>query len=226
MMAHPLPLLFRGMVLVLLVYLIKPQCRKPAGWLGRLAVSDMNRRHSKLISWGLEHVDIRRTYSALDVGCGGGRTIQRLANLADQGRIYGVDYSKAAVAVSHALNRAGIEAGRVDIRLATVSSLPFEDCVFDLVTAVETHYYWPHRTEDLLEIRRVLKPGGRVVIIAEAYSGRTFDWAYRTSMKLLGGAYLSPYEHRSLLEEAGYVESQVFLEKSKGWICAVGSKPW
>jgi SAM-dependent methyltransferase len=114
----------------------------------------MNRWHSKPTSWGLGHVDIRRTYSAIDVGCGGGRTIQKVANLADQGRIYGVDYSKPAVAVSRALNRAGIEAGRVDIRLATVSSLPFEDCEFDLVTAVETHYYWPNRTGALLEIRR------------------------------------------------------------------------
>lgn len=61
-----------------------------------------------------------------------------------------MDYSKAAVAVSRALNRAGIEAGRVDIRLATVSSLPFDDCVFNVVTAVETHYYWPNRTGDLL----------------------------------------------------------------------------
>lgn len=117
-MAHPPPLLFRGMVLGLLAYLIKPQCRKPAGWLGRLAVSDTNRRYSKLTSWGLGHVDIRRTYSALDVGCGGGKTIQRLASLANEGRIYGVDYSKAAVAASRALNRPGIEAGRVDIRLA------------------------------------------------------------------------------------------------------------
>jgi hypothetical protein len=45
-------------------------------------------------------------------------------------------------------------------------------------------------------------------------------------MKLLGGAYLSPDEHRFLLGEAGYVKSEVFLEKSKGWICAMGIKPW
>jgi hypothetical protein len=51
-------------------------------------------------------------------------------------------YSKAAVAVSRELNPAGIEEARVDIRLATVSNLPFGDSVFDLVTAVETHYYW------------------------------------------------------------------------------------
>jgi hypothetical protein len=86
-MAHPLPLLLLGMVLVLWAYLIKPQCRKPAGWLGRLAISDVNRRHSKLTSWGLGHVDILRTDSALDVGCGGGQMIQLLASLADQGRI-------------------------------------------------------------------------------------------------------------------------------------------
>jgi SAM-dependent methyltransferase len=219
MMAHPLPLFFRGMVLVLSgTSSAMPQT-------GRLARKACRVRHestrSKPTSWGLGHVDIRRTYSALDVRCGGGRTIQKVANLADQGRIYGVDYSKTAVAVSRALNRAGIEAGRVDFRLATVSSLPFEDCEFDLVTAVETHYYWPNRTGALLEIRRALKPGGRLVIIAEAYRGRTFDWAYRTSMKLLRGVTSAPMNTAFGWKKPAMWNCR-FSSKSR----RVGSVPW
>jgi len=57
----------------------------------------------------------------------------------------------------------------VDIRQGSVSAMPFTDEIFDAVTAVETHYYWPNLVSDLKEVRRVLRPGDRLAIIAEAY---------------------------------------------------------
>src|SRR5437660_10792267 len=58
------------------------QCRKPAGLFGRLVVWDMNRHHSKLTDWGLSHVSIKKMDRILDIGCGGGRTINKLAAMA------------------------------------------------------------------------------------------------------------------------------------------------
>jgi len=205
-------------------YLIR-QCRKPTGWLGRLIVRTMNRSHSDLTSWGLEHVQVGKHDAVLDVGCGGGRTVQRLAEIADLGKVHGVDYAEACVAASRGFNRAAVESGRVEIQRAMVSRLPFPDDVFDLVTAVETHYYWPDRPGDMREISRVLKPGGSALIIAEVYRGRRFDLLYQLAMKLIGGAYLSPDDHRDLFVDAGYTDAQVFLEPAKGWICATGRKP-
>ena len=49
--------------------------------------------------------------------------------------------------------------------------MPFPDGVFDLVTAVETHYFWPDMAADMREVFRVLKPGGGFILIAEAYKG-------------------------------------------------------
>ncbi len=201
------------------------QCRKPTGWLGRFIVGTMNRSHSDLTSWGLEHVQPGKRDTILDVGCGGGRTVQRLAGMADLGKVHGVDYSEVSVAASRDLNRAAVESGQVEIQRATVSSLPFPNDMFDLVTAVETHYYWPDRPADMREIYRVLKPGGSAMIIAEVYRGRSFDLLYRLAMKLVGGAYLSPDEHRDLFVKAGYADAQVFLEPAQGWICATARKP-
>jgi SAM-dependent methyltransferase len=201
------------------------QCRKPTGWLGRWIVQTMNRSHSGLTSWGLERVKINRSDAVLDVGCGGGLTVQKLARVADLGKVHGVDYSKASVAASRDFNRAGIESGRVVIQSATVSRLPFPNDLFDLVTAVETHYYWPDLPGDLREILRVLKPGGSLSIIAEAYRSPRSGLLNQHMMKPLGGAVLSPEDHRDLFAKAGYSDVQVFLEPGRGWIHASGRKP-
>jgi ubiquinone/menaquinone biosynthesis C-methylase UbiE len=80
--------------------------------------------------------------------------------------VYAVDYAEGSIAVSRAKNAQLIEAGRVKIRQASVSDLPFPEDKFDLVTAVETQYYWPDLMNDMREILRVLRPGGKLVVIA------------------------------------------------------------
>jgi ubiquinone/menaquinone biosynthesis C-methylase UbiE len=72
----------------------------------------------------------------------GGRTVNKLATIATQGKVCGVDYSEESVAFTKRSNARWIEAGRVEIRQASVSELPFPDNTFDVITAVETHYFW------------------------------------------------------------------------------------
>src|SRR5262245_11116507 len=166
----------------------------------------MNRSHSGLTDWGLNDVKIDRTSSILDVGCGGGRTIQKLAAIATEGKVCGVDYSPASVATARRTNARAVTDGRVGILQGSVSQLPFLPATFDLVTAVETHYYWPSLVNDLREVRRVLKPGGRLAIVAETYrrNGLT-NVVERTVVRLVGGTCLSVDEHRNALTDAGFV---------------------
>ena len=201
------------------------QMRRPAGWPGRLVARIMNRTHRGVTAWGLSHLRLDDTRRILDVGCGGGRTIARLASLAPHAAVYGVDYASACVATANHTNAASIAEGRVHVMLGTVSALPFEPEFFDIVTAVETHYYWPDLLHDLREIRRVLKPGGTVAIVAETYRSRRMDWLYRPAMALLRATYLTPREHHDVLAAAGFVDVETFEAAAKGWICAVGRTP-
>ena len=105
-----------------------------------------------------------------------------------------------------------------------MSHLPFPDDKFDLVTAVETQYYWPDQVKDMQEILRVLKPGRTLLVIAESYKKGPADILERSAMKLLRAAYLSVEEYRELFSSAGYKEVKVFEERSKGWVCAIGKK--
>jgi ubiquinone/menaquinone biosynthesis C-methylase UbiE len=201
------------------------QCREPKGWLGRLGLRDMNRRHSKLTDWGLRHVAIKSGDTILDVGCGGGRTIHKLASIASQGKVFGVDHSEASVSVSRRRNSKFIETGRVEIRRASVSRLPFPDRQFDLVTAIETHYYWPNLPADLREVRRVLKTGGTFLVVAEAYKGGKNEarlQMFAQAMTPLGYSHLSVEENRALLSSAGFSEVDMVEDYDKGWLCALG----
>src|SRR5437764_1003762 len=88
------------------------QCRKPSGFFGRFILWRMNRHHSKLTDWGLSHVDIEKTDTLLDVGCGGGRTVSKLAAMASDGKVWGIDYSEDSVTAAHRYNTRWIDIGR------------------------------------------------------------------------------------------------------------------
>lgn len=212
-----------GIALGLSALLLR-QMRKPTWLPGHPIARQMNVSHAGVTGGGLTHVNIERDFTILDVGCGGGRTIDRLASAATDGHVSGVDYASASVATARRTNATRIATGQVDVQQASVSALPFPADSFDLVTAVETHYYWPDLSRDLREILRVLKPGGTLVIIAETYRGRRMDWLYRPAMRLLRATYLTPAEHREVLVRAGYADTVVFEERSKGWICVVGRR--
>src|SRR5262245_39403329 len=212
------------LLLVAAAYLMH-QARKPTRWIGRIFVWLMNMSHSSMTDWGLTHVSIEKRFTILDVGCGGGRTIQKLAAIATEGMLYGIDYAAGSVAASLGKNANLIKAGRVEIQRASVSQLPFPDDKFDLVTAVETQYYWPDLVNDMREILRVLKPGGTLIIIAETYQDGRYDKLKGPVMKLLRSKNLSVSEQRELFSTAGYTDVQMVEERSKGWICATGRKP-
>ncbi len=218
------------LLVILLVFLpmyyTLSQVRRPSGWLGKFVLWTMNLSHSDVTNWGLSHVAIGKGFTILDVGCGGGRTIQKMAEVATQGKVYGIDFAKGSVQASASKNEQLINAGRVEIKQASVSRLPFSDDYFDLVTAVETHYYWSNLVKDFQEIMRVLKPNATFVVIAESYHRRNrspkLQWL---ETRILKFRPLSIEEHRQVFLAAGFSDVQIYEDVKKGWLCGLGRKP-
>ncbi|WP_446899074.1 class I SAM-dependent methyltransferase [Clostridium sp. LBM24168] len=196
------------------------QCRKPSGREGKTVASEMNRDHFELTSWGLDKVDIKENFMILDIGCGGGKTINRLAGLIKSGKVIGVDYSKDCVEWSKEFNSQFIKEGRVNVYNSSVERLPFKDGQFDLITAVETIYFWPDLINNLKEIKRVLKPSGKFVIINEMYMDNNSEEQYEEYVDKMN--IYTPEELYKIMAKIGYKDIKMEIKEDKHWICYIG----
>ncbi len=200
------------------------QCRKPSGEAGEQIAGEMNESHFELTGWGLEKANIRKDGIILDVGCGGGRTVNRLAAMACRGRIFGIDYSRDCVTWSERYNRALIDEGRVRILHGNVQEIPFDDSFFDTVTAVETIYFWADLLRCFEQVKRVLKQSGEFIIINEAYESERFSERNRVYLESGDMKIPSPEQLRELLCRAGFDRVNAYVKEEKNWLCCIAQK--
>lgn len=194
---------------------------KPAGKAGAQMLARMNKSHGPMTEWALGFLEYPEDGTALDVGCGGGATLERLADRMPAGKIHGVDYSETSVAESRQRCRDGIAAGRITVERADVEHLPFQDSTFDLVTTVESLYFWPRPEAGLLEIRRVLKRSGRLLIVMEIY--KNGKWSERDRENVSKYKLFVPgmEEYRTLLFDAGFSLVQFRTHPAENWIAVI-----
>ncbi|MEJ2740564.1 MAG: class I SAM-dependent methyltransferase [Dehalococcoidia bacterium] len=119
-------------------------------------------------------------------------------------------------------NKQLIEAGRVEILHASAESLPFPDNMFNLVTAIESYYFWSDLVNTLKEIRRVTKPGGSLVLINACYRDERFEKRNANLARTGEFTYHLPDEFRTFLQDAGYAPIQIEVLENKNWITVIG----
>ena len=116
----------------------------------------------------------------LDVACGTGDSTISIAKAAGEGsEVTGVDISEGMMAlVQGKAEKAGV-AGRIGLAVADGEALPYADGTFDRVTCAFGIRNFEHKEQGLSEFRRVLKPGGKVVILELSVpQNRVVRWAY------------------------------------------------
>ena len=110
------------------------------------------------------------------------------------------------------LNSQAIRDRRCEVVEGNVAALPFEDGSFDLVTAFETIYFWPDITSCYRQVRRVLKDGGRFMIVNE--SDGTDPW-YNSWEDVIGNMHTYTVEEiEADLKAAGF--SSVSVTRNSG----------
>ena len=185
--------------------------RKPEGKLGNIQLKSMNNEHTPVSLWGLKHLNISPDDVILDIGCGGGMNINRMAQSAK--KVYGVDYSIESVNLSKEVNEDLIKEGRVEVHEGNVMDLPFEDNSFDIVTAFETVYFWPDIVKSFGEVKRVLKPGGMFLIGCEANG--TNNLAMKFFDKVVDMTFYEDNDLVGFLKSNDFKDVTVYLRDGK-----------
>ena len=107
----------------------------------------------------------RSARTAVDVGCGNGLYLAELARRGFAGRVVGADLSIGMLAAARQrLDRPLTPALSLTLAGADATALPFRDAAVDLTLAMHMLYHVPDPPAAVGELRRVTKPGGRVVI--------------------------------------------------------------
>ena len=161
----------------------RSQFAAPHGPLGHAAGWLMARLNDEMNRLVIEQLALRPEDSVLEIGSGPGRALALAAARAAKGLVAGVDISEVMVAQARRRNRAAIREGRVELRQAGVSALPYADARFDKALAINSYYFWPQPESDLREVRRVLSPGGTLALGVRArdtargalYNGRSLS---------------------------------------------------
>jgi ubiquinone/menaquinone biosynthesis C-methylase UbiE len=201
--------------------LIARQSRRPSGWLGEIVARVMAIETTQENRIALEQLAAREGEAVLEVGCGHGRTLGRLAKTGCAFSA-GVDASDVMVRLARRRLDSWIRSGRAEVSRATSSALPYSDDRFDAAFAVHVLYFWTDPVRELREIRRVLRPGGRVLLGCRPRDPQALE-ALPTSVYVLR----SIEEAEGLLAQAGFaaVRSVEVAAARRRFVCSAAIRP-
>ena len=201
---------------------VASQLRKPSGLFGRFVMPRfLNRANVAINQLTLASLALEPDDRVIEVGCGAGDLINRVAAVVVKGSIAGVDFSPEMVEFCTKRFASLVRAGRVELRCASAESLPYDADRFTKACAVNTIYFWPHPAVPLNELWRVLRVGGTLVV----------GFGPRTTMQRLpvtkhGFILYDPGQIRRLLEDAGFgsIEMIPGSDRRGEFMCAIGTK--
>ena len=104
-------------------------------------------------------------FDLLDIGCGTGTFDAMLAASPLPARVVGLDYAEAMCRTARDKAAHAEVADRLRYVNADSQHLPFADASFDVVTCSNSFHHYPHQDLVVKEMRRALRPGGRLMLI-------------------------------------------------------------
>lgn len=144
--------------------LIARQSAHPSGLLGHVVARVMAVDTAAANRWVRAALSGKPGERILELGCGPGRSLRCLARSIGSGELLGVDPSHVMCSLARRHNRSFIESGQVRIACGDAEAIPAPDACFDRAYSVHTIYFWPDLEAGLRELRRVLRPGGQLLL--------------------------------------------------------------
>ena len=165
-----------------------------AGWV--MAHRSSNRQRNR---WVVSVLDVQPTDRVLEIGFGPGLAVEALGRLASRGTVLGVDHSNVMVRRARRRNGPAVRAGRVDLRLGSVETLPDFEGPVDKILAVNSMGFWPDPVARLQELRSRLRPGGKLAIASQPRCpGATSETSAKAALEIEGALQRAGFSRTSV----------------------------
>ena len=152
-----------GFLIILAFLYLMYQSKRPSGLVGLWMMKLWNRVYLPMVVWAVSQLDYKKRYNAiLDVGVGNGASSKYLKKHFPNSQVLGIDISSTAIRAAEKLAEPGLS---FEVKNVEKTNLPFEE--FDLITAFQTHFHWSNLTQSFLELKRILKPDGIILLACE-----------------------------------------------------------
>ena len=198
------------------------QTRKPEGTLGKLMLAGMSLGHASVADWAMSLLTIPEPREIVDLGCGNGRDVRELAKKYPASHVTGIDYSPLSVEKARNNNQAMIDAGRVSVQEGDVSNLTLDAGKFDLATAFETIYFWPGLAKCFGEVRKILKPDGKFMVVTESDGRDKISQWFKA--RIDGMNTYTADEIESALKAAGFSSVTINHHAKFPWLMLLATK--
>ena len=178
------------------------QFGRPTGFFGRILARGMAWGHRDFYKNTVKVLNLQQDDKYLEIGFGSGLFIKKYAS--HVARIAGLDLSEEMVDMASSINKKLIESGKAELKHGNASSLPWGNDEFTVVVGIETFYFWQEPMEFLMEVYRVLAPGGRLVL--EMGYNKEDGLNHTELVEKMNLTFYSADEMTEMLQESGFSE--------------------
>jgi ubiquinone/menaquinone biosynthesis C-methylase UbiE len=150
--------------------------QSPSGFTGKIFGKLMELTNTDAYQKTIQALNPIDNERFLEIGFGTGRCAEMLLLSTTGTFVAGIDPTETMVKTT--LNRL-IKKGlgdRIDIRQGTDDSLAWGDNQFDAIVAIHSFQFWPDPHQSMLEINRVLRPNGRIIIVFRDHAQSAPNW--------------------------------------------------
>ena len=151
-------------LLIILAFLyLMYQSKRPSGFIGLWMMKLWNRVYMPMVVWAVSQLGHKKLFHAiLDVGVGNGASSKYLKKHFPNSQVLGIDISTTAIRAAAQLVEPSLS---FEVKNVENTNLPVSE--FDLITAFQTHFHWSNLTQSFLELKRILKPDGLILLACE-----------------------------------------------------------
>lgn len=154
----------------------------------------------------INELDLEPGLKVLDVGCGTGFAVLQMGSILSVGKICGIDISSGMIKKARAKVPETLRE-RVEFHQACSENIPYSAGEFDNILCTNSLHHYPDPIRSLGEMYRVLRPGGKVVILENATDLSWYTWAWDRILRIIEKGhvrYYSSQEIGKMLKAAGF----------------------